>query len=97
VKTSIDLKWSPPNVGQPTQYQVWRAECPKGTTAATCKLSPSVTLVKIANVNQGAPLCDVSFNYCDGAAKNGVLYIYLVTVTVDQKQSGPSNIVKQSR
>jgi len=95
-KQTIDLKWSAPNVGSVLQYQIWRATCPKGTTAATCILSPSIGPAQIGTWAPGQPLCDTSFNFCDGSAKANQLYVYLVTATVDGKKSGPSNQVKQS-
>jgi hypothetical protein len=36
-------------------------------------------------------------SFSDATSKKGVLYIYLVTATVNRKQSGPSNQVKISR
>ena len=95
-KLSIDLKWSPPNVGAVLQYQVWRASCPKGTTAITCILSSTNKPASIGTWAPGQPLCDLSFNFCDGTAKPNQLYLYLVTALVDGKKSGPSNQVKQS-
>ena len=45
----------------------------------------------------GQPLCGTSFNFCDNTTKNNVVYLYLVTATVDGKQSGTSNIVTASQ
>lgn len=97
---NIDLKWTPPNVGSVTQYQVWRATCPKGATlSAPCSLSPSITPVKIGTTTPGAPLCDGSFNFCDTTTKNNTIYLYFVTATFASgtQQGGASNIVAESR
>jgi hypothetical protein len=96
-KLSIDLKWNRPNVGSVDHYQVWRATCPRGTTAITCILSSTNKPASIGTWKPGQALCDLSFNFCDGSAKPNQLYLYLVTATlVDGKNSGPSNQVKQS-
>jgi hypothetical protein len=94
---NIDLNWGSPNVGQASQYQVWRAACPKGfTVAAPCSLSPSILPVPIGSVP--TPITAVcGADFCDTTAKNNVLYLYFVTATVDAKHSGPSNIVAQSK
>ncbi len=93
LKESVGLIWGAPNVGTATQYQVWRATCPKGTTTATCALSPTVLPVRIALVSPTAPLCSTLYNYCDKTTKDNVLYIYFVTATIDGNQGGPSNQV----
>jgi hypothetical protein len=93
LKESVGLIWGTPNVGTATQYQVWRATCPKGTTTATCALSPTVLPVRIALVAPNAPLCSTLYDYCDKTTKDNVLYIYFVTATIDNNQGGPSNQV----
>jgi hypothetical protein len=93
-KLSIDLKWSPPNVGSVDHYQVWRATCPRGTTAITCILSSTNKPAPLGTWAPGQALCDLSFNFCDGSAKPN--HLYLVTALVDGKKTGPSNQVKQS-
>ena len=95
---NIDLTWDAPNVGAVTEYQVWRATCPKGATASSCRLSPSVLPTKIGTWTPGTALCDSSYNFCDGTAKNNQLYLYFVTLTTgSHQQSGPSNIVPKGR
>ncbi|MBZ5643476.1 MAG: hypothetical protein LAO19_12000 [Acidobacteriia bacterium] len=89
----VGLTWAAPSVGSATQYQVWRATCPRGTTTSTCALSPTVTPVRIALVSPTAPLCNSIYNYCDQTTKDGVLYIYFVTATIDTNQTGGSNQV----
>jgi hypothetical protein len=96
VRTNIDLAWSTPNVGKVSQYQVWRVTCPRNSTAATCVLSPSNTPVQIGTSTPASPLCDTSFNFCDGTVRRNTLYIYFVTATIEAKRSGASNLVKQS-
>lgn len=97
VGTNIDLIWTPPNVGSVSQYQVWRATCPKNSNANTCALSPNDLPARIGFYTPGGPLCNVNFNFCDSTAKNNTLYLYFVTATVEGKQSGASNQVKESR
>jgi hypothetical protein len=53
--------------------------------------------VKIGTWKPGDPLCDSSYNFCDANTKNNLVYLYVVTVTVDASQSGPSNIVVKNR
>jgi hypothetical protein len=96
--TNIDLNWDPPNVGIVTVYSVFRATCPNGTslsngvTTPTCSLSPTVLPVPIAGTPCD-PILEAGFNFCDGTAKSNSVYLYLVTATLDNKKSGPSNIV----
>ena len=98
VGTNIDLTWASPHVGSVSQYQVWRAACPKGATVASpCRLSPVVQPVRIGFWTPGAPLCDGSYNFCDTSAKNNVVYLYFVTAAFGPQLSGPSNIVARSR
>ncbi len=95
---NIDLTWTPPNVGSVSQYQVWRATCPKGATvSAPCSLSPSIQPVRIGTSTPGAPLCDGNSNFCDTTTKNNVVYLYFVTATFGTQQGGPSNIVADGR
>ena len=98
VGLNIDLTWAAPNVGSPSQYQVWRAACPKGATVTSpCSLSPVVQPVRIGFWTPGAALCDGSYNFCDTTAKNNVVYLYFATTAFGSQQSGPSNIVPQGR
>jgi hypothetical protein len=90
-------------VGTATNYQVWRATCPKGTTVDTCQLTRSITPTAplAANVSPAAVCTDAAlpnqqFRYCDGSAKPNQLYLYFVTATVSSKKSGASNQVKAS-
>jgi len=93
---NIDLTWTAPNVGSVTQYQVWRATCPKGATVTSpCSLSPSVRPAPLGYWTPGS-VCDGSYNFCDTTAKNNVVYLYFVTTSLP-RQSGPSNIVANSR
>jgi len=92
--TKIALKWSPPTVGTVSQYQVWRASCPSGTTvAAPCALSQTNLPIQIGTIRPGDPVCEPGYNFCDSTTKKNVVYRYFVTATVAGKQSGASNIV----
>jgi len=104
---TVDLKWRRPTVGKVINYQVWRAECPNRTTiTAPCKLSPSIKPVDIAPTVAPTATCGPggAYNYCDGTTKNNTVYLYFVTVTIENpgplstpKQSGASNIVAIAR
>ena len=98
VGLNIDLDWGFPNVGNVSQFQVWRAACPNGyTVAAPCSLSPSIQPVRIAFVPTPIAVCDGGHDFCDTTTKKNTVYLYFVTATVNAKQSGPSNIVPQRR
>ena len=95
---NIDLNWTSPNVGSVSQYQIWRATCPHGSTvAAPCSLSPSIQPVRIGTTTPGAPVCDGGFLFCDTTTKNNTVYLYFVTATFGAQQSGASNIVPKNR
>ena len=78
VTKSIDLNWFAPTAGSVSQYQIWRA---------VGKITPSNLPTKIATVNSNTTF------YKDFSSKNNINYAYLVTATVQGKQSGNGNIV----
>ncbi len=49
------------------------------------------------NLEANGSSCDGGYNFCDATAKNNILYLYVVTATVDSAQSGPSNVISKSR
>ena len=95
---NIDLTWTAPNAGSVSQYQVWRATCPKDATlAAPCSLSPSIQPARVGFWTPATPLCDGSHNFCDTTTKKNIVYLYFVTATFGTQQGGPSNVVADSR
>jgi hypothetical protein len=90
-RQTIDLFWEPPTVnkpavapGSPDQYHVWRA-------AGNAPISQTNLPVRIATVGAA------TLTYSDTTTKNNQQYWYFVTVTVNGKTSGPSNIILASR
>jgi hypothetical protein len=78
--TAIIVGWSAPNAGKVTKYHIWRATGP---------------ITKINQPTQIGSTDGATFTFTDSTAKKGqhIQYTYIVTATVQGKESGPSNFL----
>ena len=88
---SINLSWDLSTVNKPAvgdKYQIWRAAGNVPISSTNLPLQIGETTVTATNPARA---------FSDTTARNNTLYWYFVTVTVNGKRSGPSNIISAQK